>query len=142
VTTVAALVLSLIVSLGGQRAAADAVRDAESRRLRALVSADYQALDLLLADELSYGHSTAKVDSKASYLEPLKSGPTRYTSLQPEDVQVRVYGATAVLTGTMRSVAMVAGQESRTHLRFTSVWIERDARWQMAAWQSTRVPVE
>ena len=54
-------------------------------------------------------------------------------------MSVRVYGEAAIMTGRMLSVALVAGAESRTDLRFTSVWIFRDARWQMAAWQSARV---
>ncbi|MBA3888318.1 MAG: nuclear transport factor 2 family protein, partial [Acidobacteria bacterium] len=36
--------------------------------------------------------------------------------------------------------ALVAGKESRTHMRFTNVWVQRGGRWQMVAWQSTRMP--
>ena len=130
----------LILASGQQTTAADAVRAAESQRLRALVTADYAALDRLLADDLTYTHSTAKLDTKATYLEPLVSGRTRYQSLEPSDVQVRVYGTTGVVTGILRSVALVAGKESRTDMRFTNVWVRRDGRWQMVAWQSTRLP--
>ena len=104
------------------------------------MTADYAALDRLLADDLTYTHSTAKLDTKATYLEPLVSGRTRYQSLEPSDVQVRVYGTTGVVTGILRSVALVAGKESRTDMRFTNVWVQRDGRWQMVAWQSTRLP--
>lgn len=137
--TLTTVLLAFGLMLAGQPGT-DAVRDAEARRLRALVTADYTALEQLLADDLTYTHSTARVDSKAAYLEPLLSGRTRYTSLQPDDVQVRAYGTTAIVTGTMRSIALVAGKESRVHMRFTSVWVERDGRWRMAAWQSTRIP--
>ena len=120
--------------------AEDGVRQAEAARLRALVSADYEALEPLLGDDLTYTHSTAKVDDKKAYLEPLLSGRTRYTSLDPAGVAVRVFGDTAVVTGELRSVALVAQQESRTHMRFTAVWVRRESRWQMVAWQSTRLP--
>ena len=132
--------LALILASGQQTPASEPVRAAESQRLRALVTADYTALDRLLADDLTYTHSTAKLDTKATYLEPLVSGRTRYQSLQPSDVQVRVYGTTGVVTGILRSVALVAGKESRTDMRFTNVWVRRDGRWQMVAWQSTRLP--
>jgi ketosteroid isomerase-like protein len=132
--------LALLLTTGAQPSAPDAVRAAEADRLRALVGGDYKALDLLLADDLTYTHTTAKVDTKTSYLEPLLAGRTRYQSLDPSDVQVRTYGSTAVITGVLRSVALVAGKESRTNMRFTSVWVERDGRWQMVAWQSTRLP--
>lgn len=128
-----------VAVLGGQPAA-EAVRAADAGRIRALLAADFATVDRLLADELSYTHSNAKVDTKAAYLAPLLSGRTRYQRLEPSEVSIRVYGETAILTGRMLSVALVAGSESRTDLRFTSVWILRDARWQMAAWHSTRVP--
>ena len=128
-----------VAVLGGQPAA-EAVRAADAGRIRALLAADFATVDRLLADELSYTHSNAKVDAKAAYLAPLLSGRTRYQRLEPSEVSIRVYGETAILTGRMLSVALVAGSESRTDLRFTSVWILRDARWQMAAWHSTRVP--
>lgn len=135
-----ASLVALILAAGQETPASEAVRAAESQRLRALVTADYAALDRLLADDLTYTHSTAKVDTKATYLEPLLSGRTRYQSLEPADVQVRIYGTTGVVTGILRSVALVSGKESRTNMRFTNVWVERDGRWRMVAWQSTRLP--
>ncbi len=119
--------------------ALEAVRAAEAQRIQALLAADFATVGRLLADELTYTHSNAKRDNKAAYLEPFLSGRTRYQRLEPSEMSVRVYGETAIMTGRMLSVALVAGVESRTDLRFTSVWIFRDARWQMAAWQSARV---
>ena len=133
-------VLALALSGPVQATPAGSAADAEARRVRALVEADYKTLDGLLADDLTYTHSTAALDTKASYLAPLLSGRTRYQSLEPSEMQVRTYGDMAVITGMMRSTALVAGQESRTVLRFTNVWIRRDGRWQMVAWQATRIP--
>ena len=41
---------------------------------------------------------------------------------------------------TVRIVAVNRGQENRNHLRVTIVYAKRDGRWQMVAWQSTRIP--
>jgi hypothetical protein len=138
--TLVASMLALFLATAAQADPSDAVRAAETSRLRALVEADYTALDQLLASDLVYTHSTAKVDTKTSYLEPLLSGRTRYQSLEPEDVRIRAYGTAAVVTGVLRSVALVSGKESRTNMRFTNVWVQRSGRWQMVAWQSTRLP--
>lgn len=131
--------LALLAALVAQPAA-DAVRQAEAHRLQALLSRDFAALDRLLGADLTYTHSNAKVDDKTAYLEPFTSGRTRYVRLEPSEVVVRVYGDTAILTGRMLSVALVDGAESRTDLRFTSVWVNRDGRWQMVAWHSARLP--
>lgn len=134
------LVLLLAAAALAQPSSIEAVRTAEAQRIQALLTRDFETLDRLLAEDLTYTHTNAKVDRKADYLEPFKSGRTRYVSLEPSEITVRVYGDTAVLTGRMMSVALVAGAESRTDLRFTSVWIRRDGRWQMVAWHSSRVP--
>ena len=129
----------LALTLLGSQPAVEAVRAAEAQRIHALVAADFVTVDRLLADELTYTHSNAKRDNKTAYLEPFLSGRTRYQRLEPSEMSVRVYGEAAIMTGRMLSVALVSGAESRTDLRFTSVWILRDGRWQMAAWQSARV---
>jgi hypothetical protein len=129
----------LSVTLVGGQPSLESVRSAEAQRIQALLAADFAAVDRLLADELTYTHSNAKRDNKAAYLEPFKSGRTRYQRLEQSEMSIRLYGETAVMTGRMLSLALVAGAESRTDLRFTSVWIFRDARWQMAAWHSARV---
>lgn len=135
-TTMAGLLLSAVMAL---QAPADAVRAADASRIRALLAADLAALDTVLGDDLTYTHSTGRVDAKDAYLEPLRAGRTRYQRLEPSGIAVRLYGDTAVMTGRMLSVALVAGKESRNDLRFTSVWTLRDGRWQMVAWHSTRL---
>lgn len=134
--------LLLLLAQAGSRpdVAARDIADAEARRVRALVNADYAALEQLLGDDLTYGHSTGTVDTKTSYLQPLLSGRTRYVALEPNDVRVRPYDGTGVVTGLVRSTAMVAGRESKVVIRFTAVWVKRDGRWQMVAWQSTKLP--
>ncbi len=117
-----------------------AVRAAEGRRGQALVAGDVPTLEALLADDLVYTHSSGRVDSKATYLEPLRSGRTRYTSFQPADLSVRLYGDTAVIRGTARSEAQVTTGTSRTHLRFTAIWHRRADAWVMVAWHATRIP--
>ena len=134
------LAILLVFAALAQPSSLDAVRTAEAQRIQALLTRDFATLDRLLAEDLTYTHTNAKVDRKADYLEPFKSGRTRYVSLDPSEITIRLYSDTAVLTGRMMSVALVMGAESRTDLRFTSVWIRRDGRWQMVAWHSSRVP--
>ena len=134
------LLVAAALVVGGQAPAADSPAAAEQERIRALLEADYDSLQRLLGDDLTYTHSTGKVDTRTSYLEPLLSGRTRYRTLDASDVAVRHYGGSAVITGVMKSVATVAGAESRTTFRFTAMWVLREGRWTLVAWQSTRVP--
>lgn len=115
------------------------VRAADARRFEAMVRRDRQALDLLLADDLIYTHSNGQVETKAQLLASIASGALVYRSIQPRDVQVRLSGDVAVLTG--RADLGVRAQERDLDLAvlFTSVYVRRDGEWRMTAWQSTRI---
>jgi ketosteroid isomerase-like protein len=124
----------------GGAAAEEAVRAAELARFKAQTTGDLTALDALLGDDLVYTHSNALVDSKASYVESMRSGALKYQTIEPRDMKVRVYGTTAVITAAARITAISKGQPVDNQLRYTDVWVLRDGRWQMVGWQSTRLP--
>lgn len=119
---------------------AEAVKAAELRRFEATTQRDYKALAALLADDLVYTHSSAAVDSKASYLESLTSGRVTYKTIQPRDLKVRVYGDLAIINGEATMSVDANGEAINNTLRFTDVWVKRNGQWQMTAWQSTRMP--
>ena len=132
--------------VAGQAAAAEGnsprqqIRDLEARRFAAMVRADGAELGRLLADDLTYGHSSGQLDTKASLLAALASGKLRYESLVPGDETVRIYADTAVGTGEVAVRAQAGDQKLDATLRFTDVWVQQDGRWRLVAWQSTRVP--
>jgi ketosteroid isomerase-like protein len=121
-------------------APSDDVLAAENARVEALLRADYDALDRLLGEDLTYTHSTAVLDTKAMFMESLRSGRLRYHQFRHEDPKVRVLGDIGIINSVARIVAVNRGQENRNHLRVTIVYAKRDGRWQMVAWQSTRMP--
>lgn len=121
-------------------AAAEAVRAAELARFKAMTTGDLKALAALLGDDLIYTHSNALVDSKASYLESIRSGQLTYHTIEPREMQVRVYGDTAVITAAAAIATTSKGESVKNQLRYTDVWVRRDGRWQMVGWQSTRIP--
>jgi ketosteroid isomerase-like protein len=136
---IASLILLLPARAANRTIEAEVIA-AEQSRVTALIQDDFAALDRLLSDDLTYTHSNALVDSKAQYIESLRSGRLKYKALDHEQQHVRVYGDTAVLTGLTRVYSIYQGQEGRPTLRFTIVYVKKSGRWQMAAWQSTRVP--
>ncbi len=116
------------------------IRQREIRRFDAMVRGDVSALDDLLSDDLTYTHATGVFETKAEFIAKLKSGQTKYESFTPEDMLVRVYGTTAVVTGMARVKVQAKGEHLSFQLRFTNVYVKKDDRWQMAAWQATRLP--
>lgn len=129
-----------LVGLAGPAAAqpADetAVRAVEDRRIKALVDDDFATLDAIFADDLTYTHSSAVMDDKAAYMAALRSGKTKYETIDRGPATVRLYGDVAVMTGT--AVVGLRGRADKLPLRYTLMYAKKSGRWQMVAWQSTR----
>lgn len=116
------------------------IRGIDRARFAAMVARDMRALDTLLADDLTYSHTTGRVDTKASLLDDLRAGRVVYDSIVPTDTQVRLYSGVAVVTGTARMQVRAGPQLLRFSARFTEVYADKQGRWQLVSWQSTRLP--
>ncbi|MBF6023836.1 nuclear transport factor 2 family protein [Lysobacter niastensis] len=112
--------------------------DASWNTLR--LSADVAGLDRLLADDWLLTHSDGKVQARAEYLEELSTRSRRNQAIGNEDVRLRRYGDTAVVTGTSVQSAVSNGQPWQGRFRFTRVWVQRDGHWVMVASHSSRIP--
>lgn len=127
-------------------AGAHAQSAAEQRLLRlteARVSADFTAnraaLDSLLAPDLTYARSSGAFDDKATVLAEVgPGGPYALDYLTPDSLRARAYGTTGVVTGILR--VKLKAQAAPYRIRFTDVWVERGGRWQLVAFQATRLP--
>ncbi len=97
-------------------------------------------LEKLLAPEFTYVHSSGVLDTKAAYIDAIKSGKTKYKSITPEEVSARTFGDVSVVNGKSTVVLLPPdGKEVTILIRYTDVWVKRDGRWQMVSWQSTRL---
>ncbi|MCC6929622.1 MAG: nuclear transport factor 2 family protein [Gemmatimonadaceae bacterium] len=141
VLAASAAVAALVMPVAGRAQTA-----AEQRLLRlteARVSADFTAnraaLDSLLAPDLTYARSSGAFDDKRTVLAEVgPGGPYALDYLTPDSLRARAYGSTGVVTGLLR--VKLKAQPSPYRIRFTDVWVERGGRWQLVAFQATRLP--
>ena len=112
----------------------------EDVRFKAMVSGDVKLLDGLLHQDLVYTHSSAVVDTKASYLEAIRSRKTHYKSQKRFEERVRLYGDCALVTGRAEMEAEVNGAHKTLRLRYLNVWTKTPQGWKFIAWQSTAIP--
>lgn len=115
----------------------DELRKLEDRRYKAMCDADAKALDELLADSLVYTHSYGGADSKASYLDGIRSKKWQYRKIERPKENIQLHGDCAVVTGQVRIELMSEGKPKTLNSAYTNVWIRGTKGWQMVAWQST-----
>jgi len=118
----------------------DMVIELDRKRMTAMAQKDIATLNELIADDLIYTHSSARLDTKQSLIGNMESGSTVYTSVVPSDVKAQDLGDTVVLTGSCKISVNAGGRANSFGVRFTDVYARRNGKWQMVTWQSTRTP--
>ena len=117
------------------------IRTLEAELNVAIVRADLAFFDRVFAEDFTHTNHTGAFRTKARWLANHKPGAKNpYDRFDAEDLAVRVYGKTAEVTG--RSVPRGTdsrGQAITGEYRFTRVWVRRDGRWQVVAFQGTRI---
>lgn len=116
------------------------VLQADARRFESMRKADWAALDAALADDLTYVHSTARLESKAEHIANLRAGKPHYRGIAPRERKARVHGSVGVVTGVSEMHVERDGREQRFTVRYLAVYVKAANNWRMVAWQSTRVP--
>lgn len=113
-----------------------AVLAAEKQYADAMVGGDAATLQKLLAEDLSYTHSSALMESKADVLKGITSGKTKYKAIEFKTSQVRQYGDTIITNHNM----VFAQPDKVNNVYVTMVWIRQGGGWQLVQRQATRLP--
>jgi ketosteroid isomerase-like protein len=115
------------------------IRDLEQQRFRAMEHVDVAALNRILSDDLIYTHASGLQQTKAELIGVLGSGDFKYESICADSTRIRIYDQTAVVTGRAAIRIKTGGREQSFKICYLDVYVKQDGRWQMVAWQSSRV---
>lgn len=118
----------------------DEALKAEDARYAAQMANDFAAMERFFGEDLTYFHSSTVVDTKASFIESMRSGAVRYRNMRRGEVKVRCYGCLAIITGTGSFDVTVKGENRTLNLQFHAIWAKRAAGPQFVSWQATRLP--
>ena len=125
------------------------VRELEAQFNRAVVEGDRAFFERVLAPEFTHTSHTGKFKTRAEWMaenkfanskEEPKPGKTAYIVFDVDDLAVRTYGETAVVTGRSTPKGLNAkGEPIRGQYRFLRVWVQRQGKWQVVAFEGTRI---
>jgi ketosteroid isomerase-like protein len=123
--------------------AASAEEEAVAKNVEAFraaqFAADAQALDALCAAELSYSHSSGRVEDKPTFIANATSGKSKYLSLEYQETNIRIVGPAAIVrfhwVGEQQAVA--DGKKSSTNLHILMNWQKQAADWKLLSRAAT-----
>ena len=116
------------------------VLEVQAGRFQAMIDVDIEELEVILSNDLTYTHTAGQIETKGEFLTSLQSQEILYESIKPQEIKIRIYDNTAVVTSISAMRISVGEQQLSFSIRFIEVYQKGDANWQLVAWQSTRLP--
>lgn len=115
------------------------VEDAVDALTRAILAADGPALDGLVLDGLSYGHSSGAVQDKTAFVESLASRRSSFPSIALSNRTASVVGDNAVVRHVFDGETTANGKTVPVHIGVLQVWHRENGRWRLLARQAFKL---
>lgn len=119
--------------------AEEEIRSLENERNVAILNGDAAALDRMTADDYTFITLRGELRTKSEIVKGFRSGSFKYESRQISDLNIRVYGNTAVVTGRSNQKGVENGKDYSGDYRFTRMYVRQNGRWLTVALQATAI---
>ena len=131
VIAILVLTTASIVRSDRRRSIEQVIRQVDHERIQAQIDANAVALErIYAADFIGVGPSGA-VRTKPQVISDFTSGELKFQSITTDEVQVRIYGNTAVETGRSTMNGQDRGKAVPRDNRFTRVWVKQQGHWRL-----------
>ncbi len=111
------------------------IRQINDEWVKAIVRADAETLERIMSDDFYFTYPL-EGDDKAQFIADVTSGDLKIKHMTREQLNVRVFGSTAVLTARDSATWLYHGRELSGHYKIMSVYTERNGTWQLCAVQA------
>jgi hypothetical protein len=135
------IVFAVVVLTGAARAdlPLEAVRRLDSEISVATWSGDAMWFEENLADEYVLITPGGATRSKRDVIRELATPGLKMEPYEPSDVNVRLYGDAAVVTGRMLQRFTLGGIRYANDLRYTDVYVRRKGKWVLVSGHTSLV---
>lgn len=140
ITLITFLVSISLSTLMAQKKDEHAVATAVKKLNQAMIDGNQIALDELVAQELSYGHSSGLVEDKHTYITSIIDGTFGFTSIDLTEQTIAVTDDVAIVRHKFAAGTDNKGQEPGTvTLSVMQVWQKQKGQWLLLARQATKI---
>ncbi len=106
---------------------------------KALMEKDKTRLEQLAADQLSYGHSSGKVQTKAEFVDGVMTSKATVKSLTFPELSIAVVGNAAIARHLYESEMETDGKPTNVKIGALQVWQKQDGNWKLLARQGFKL---
>jgi len=104
------------------------------------VAKDSIALEGLMAEEVSYGHSSGKIENRQEMIHGAISTKVSFVNLVMDSPTVYFQNKTAIVRHQLKATSIDGtGKESPLHIGILQVWIRQKGKWKLTARQAVKL---
>lgn len=116
-----------------------AVAQAVESLRKAMLDADRARLEALTVDQLSYGHSSSTIESKARFIEVIAGKKTVYKSIALSDPTTAIAGNNAIVRHVFSAETESDGKPATSKVGVLQVWQKQGGGWKLLARQAYKI---
>jgi ketosteroid isomerase-like protein len=125
----------LVAQSSDEAAVAHAV---ESFR-NAMLKTDRAQFTALTAEQLSYGHSSGRVENKTQFIDAATSGQSTWKFITITDQTIQMVDNNAIVRHTLTGETERDGKTNSVKIGVLMVWHKQDGNWKLLARQAVRL---
>jgi len=138
------VLLALTILLGAQPAVAQsgdeaAVAQAVETFRKAMLANDRGQFEALCADQMSYGHSGGRIETKKQFIDDATSGKSVWKFLNLSDQSIQIVGNNAIVRNILTGDLESEGKITPIKIGILWVWQKQDGLWKLLARQAYRL---
>jgi ketosteroid isomerase-like protein len=138
------VLLAASISIGGpvrtsNSSTEEFVSFLEDAWVNAILTKDFNVLNHVMADDFTGISPNGYPYTKQEAIADLQSGSYVVKSMALDQVKVRIFGDTALVTYYQNEKSKYGQEDCSGRYAFTDVWAKRDGSWQAVASQGTPV---
>jgi len=130
---------SLNIASHAQSKAEKQVAAAVEKLRIAMIEADKEALDKIVMNELNYGHSSGKIETKSEFIQALTSGNSDFKTIDLTGQTLQVVGKTALVRHQLAAETIDKGVPGTVKLAILLVWQKQQGQWRLLARQAVKI---
>lgn len=134
------LIAGLTVGAMAQSKDEAAVTAAVENLKKAMVDGDKAGLEKITTEKLSYGHSSGKVEDKATFVDNIVTGKSDFVTIELTNQTVSVSGDAAIVRHTLAATTNDNGNAGSVKLNILLVWQKQKGQWKLLARQAVKAP--
>ena len=133
------ILINTIITTNAEAQVEITVAEAVESLKNAMINADKNALENLVAEKLSYGHSGGAIDDKKSFVEKIVSGQSDFVTIDLTEQTISVSDNTAIVRHILKAKTNDGGKPGEVNLRVLLIWQKQNGVWKLLARQAVKI---